>query len=76
MAEMRIVIIPIGAIPRRMLSAQPIDVERNCVVSSVPKRVRRGAKFVNALLAKLSLSTVGFVVGFISSESWSSLRQR
>lgn len=61
MAETIIVIIPIGAIPRRMSSHQLIDVDRNRFVISSPKSVRRGAKSENALLAKLLGSTVGAV---------------
>jgi hypothetical protein len=49
---MMTVIIPMGAMPRRISSAQPIDVARNCFVNSSPNRVRSGAKSLKALLAK------------------------
>jgi len=49
MAPIMIVMIPIGAIPRRIASAHPMEVDRNCFVISSPKRVRRGAKSEKAL---------------------------
>jgi hypothetical protein len=58
-ADTIIVMIPIGAIPRRMLSAHPTEVERNCFVISSPNNVNRGAKFENALFWKFEVSTVG-----------------
>lgn len=60
------VIIPIGAIPRRRSSDQLIDVERNCLVDSSPKSVNKGAKSVNKLLAKFWAFTVGPAVGAVS----------
>ena len=57
-----IAMIPIGAIPRRISSAQPIEVERNCFVISSPKRVRRAAKSEKALFWKFCGFTVGAVV--------------
>jgi hypothetical protein len=63
-AETMIVIIPIGAVPRRMLSAHQTDVDKNCFVTSSPNNVRRGAKFENALFSKFALSTVG-IGGFV-----------
>jgi hypothetical protein len=59
MAQTIMVMIPIGAIPRRMSSGQPIEVDRNCLVISSPKRVKSGAKLVKALFSKDWLSTVG-----------------
>lgn len=46
------VMIPIGAIPSAMSSAQPMDVARNCFVTSSPNKVNRGAKSVKALFSK------------------------
>lgn len=61
-ADMMMVISPIGAMPSKTTSAKPMEVARNCFVTSSPKRVRRGAKSVKALLAKLFASMVGFVL--------------
>ena len=55
------VMIPIGAVPRRILSAHPIDVDKNCLVISSPKRVRRGAKSVKALFSKFEASAIAAV---------------
>jgi hypothetical protein len=66
-AHIIIVIIPIGAVPRRILSAHPIDVDKNCFVISSPKRVRRGAKFEKALFSKFEVSTVAPVVFVVSA---------
>jgi hypothetical protein len=41
-----------------MLSAHPIDVDRNCLVISSPKSVNNGAKSVNRLFSKCWLSVV------------------
>jgi hypothetical protein len=54
-----IVIIPIGAVARRMPSAHHTDVDKNCFVISSPKRVNKGAKLENALFWKFEVSTVG-----------------
>lgn len=62
MADTIMVIIPIGAMLSKITSAGPMEVARNCLVTSSPKRVRRGAKLEKALLAKLSASTVGLVL--------------
>ena len=56
------VIIPIGATPSKTTSEKPIEVARNYFVTSSPKRVRRGARFVKALLAKLLGSMVAFAL--------------
>jgi hypothetical protein len=56
------VMIPIGAIPSRISSAQPIAVARNCFVNSSPNSVRSGARSLKALLAKFELSTLGVAV--------------
>ena len=65
MADTITVGIPIGAIPRRTISIQPIVVERNCFVSSSPKSVSSGARLVKALLAKFDESTVGGVAAIV-----------
>jgi hypothetical protein len=49
MAQGIVVMIPIGAIPRRISSPQPMEVERNCFVISPPKSDSNGAKSVNKL---------------------------
>lgn len=59
---MTTVIIPIGAIPSRISSAQPIEVARNCFVNSSPNRVSSGAKSLKALFAKFAVSTLGRAV--------------
>jgi hypothetical protein len=61
-AETIIVIIPIGAIPSSTLSDTPIEVARNCLVTSSPKRVKRGLKSEKALLPKNSALEVEAVV--------------
>lgn len=56
------VIIPIGIMPKRIISSRPIDVARNCLVTSLPKSIRRGAKLENELLLKLSVLIVALTV--------------
>lgn len=58
MADTMIVIIPMGAIPSRIVSTIPMLVPRNCFVTPSPKRVSSGAKSKKALLKKLSESGV------------------
>ncbi len=47
---------PRGPIARRMLSAHPSDMLRNCFVTCSPKSVKRGARSVPRLLRKSSPS--------------------
>lgn len=61
-AETMIVIIPSGAIPSKIVSAVPKDVARNCLVTSSPKRVRKGAK--SATETKASFVALLIVVLF------------
>lgn len=50
MALTTIVMIPIGAAARMILSAHPIDRERNCFVACSPKRVMIGPTLVPMVL--------------------------
>jgi hypothetical protein len=63
MAHKTTVIIPMGAIPTRISSAQPIEVARNCLVKSLPNNVSSGAKSLKALFAKFPVSTLRVAVG-------------
>jgi len=49
MAQIIVVMMPIGAIPMRISSAQLMEVERNSFVISSPKSDNNGAKSVNRL---------------------------
>jgi hypothetical protein len=46
----------------KMLSAHPIDMERNCFVASPPKRVRSGPTAVPIVLIK-SVQSVAVTIG-------------
>jgi len=48
------VIMPSGPTARRILSAHPSDMVRNCFVTCSPKRVRRGARSLPRLFMKSS----------------------
>lgn len=52
MALTTTVMIPIGAAASIILSAHPIDRERNCLVACSPKRVRIGPALVPTVLIK------------------------
>jgi hypothetical protein len=56
-AQTTTVITPIGAVPRRIPSAHPIDVARNCFVVSSPNKINKGARSVKRLLAKFPESS-------------------
>lgn len=59
-----IVMIPIGPIASKTLSAHPMDMERNCLVACSPKRVMIGPIAVPIVLTKSFQSIVGgFAVG-------------
>lgn len=59
MALTMIVMIPIGAIASKRSSPNPSDIERNCFVTSSPKRASKGVRSVNKPLARLFVSTDG-----------------
>jgi hypothetical protein len=63
MAHRTTVIIPIGAMPSRISSPQPIEVARNCLVKSSPNNVSSGAKLLKALFAKFPVSTLRVAIG-------------
>lgn len=64
-AETMIVIIPRGAIPSNTVSKPLIDVARNCLVVSSPKRVRRALKSANEKIAS-SVVLMFVVLSFVA----------
>ena len=61
MALTMIVIIPMGPVASKTLSAHPMDMDRNCFVTCSPKRVRSGANAEPIVVIKSDKSS-GFVV--------------
>ena len=53
------VMIPSGAVAISRQSAQPIEVDRNCFVTSSPNKMRSGERSLKRDVAKLEVSTVG-----------------
>ena len=62
MALTTMVMIPIGPIASKMLSAHPMDIDRNCFVACSPKRVRSGPTPVPMVLIK-SVQSLADAVG-------------
>ena len=53
------VMIPSGAVAISKQSAQPIEVDRNCFVTSSPNKMRSGERSLKRDVAKFEVSTVG-----------------
>lgn len=62
-----IVRIPSGPVAIKMLSAHPMDMERNCFVVCSPKRVRIGPTAVPMVFMK-SVQSLTVAVGFGADE--------
>ena len=58
MALTTIVMTPIGPVASRILSAHPIDMDRNCFVASSPNSVTSGPTAVPMVLMKSDQSSV------------------
>lgn len=67
MALTTMVMIPIGPVASKMLSAHPIDRDTNCFVACSPKRVIRGAMVVPMRLIK---SVQSFALAGAGSEEF------
>ena len=56
------VMIPSGAVEISRQSAQPIEVDRDCFVTSSPNKVRSGERSLKREVAKFEASAVGVAV--------------